>query len=366
MSELRHMDRWMVMSLLVLLAIGITMVLNTSYLFSQERFGDGTYLFRKQLAAVAVGAACLCVAVLLPPSVYRRLTVPLFVLALVSLVLVLLPGVGLVRGGAQRWLGVAPFVFQPSELAKVSFVLYLAYTLSRKADRLEQFMSGLLPPLLMTGLFVVLLLGEPDFGSAFILAIIAMAMLFVAGGQVKHLAAVALAAMPAAAFLIMTADYRLKRLLAFLDPWSDSANSGFQIIQSYIAFGSGQLWGRGLGQSRQKLHYLPEAHTDFIYSVIGEELGLWGALLVVLLFGILLFRGMRLALEREEPFTRLMVFGLTLLLGLQALVHMSVVMGLVPTKGLVLPFVSYGGSAMVVHLAVAGMLLSASCRRGQP
>ena len=366
MSAIRHMDRWMVMSLLVLLAIGITMVLNTSYLFSQERFGDGTYLFRKQLAAVAVGVAGLCVAVVLPPSVYRRLTVPLFLLALASLVLVLLPGVGLVRGGAQRWLGVAPFVFQPSELAKVSFVLYLAYTLSRKAGRLEQFTAGLLPPLLMTGLFVLLLLGEPDFGAAFILAIIAMAMLFVAGGQVKHLAAVALAALPAAVFLIMSADYRLKRFLAFLDPWSDSANSGFQIIQSYIAFGSGQLWGRGLGQSRQKLHYLPEAHTDFIYSVIGEELGLWGALLVVLLFGILLFRGMRLALEREEPFTRLMVFGLTLLLGLQALVHMSVVMGLVPTKGLVLPFVSYGGSAMVVHLTVAGMLLSASCRRGQP
>ena len=366
MSAIRNMDRWMVISLVVLLAIGITMVLNTSYLYSQERFGDGTYLFRKQLAAVAVGVIGLCAAVVLPPSAYRRLTVPLFVVALASLVLVLLPGVGLVRGGAQRWLGVAPFVFQPSELAKVSFVLYLAYTLSRKGERLQQFVSGLLPPLLVTGLFVLLLLAEPDFGSAFILAIIAMAMLFVSGGRMTHLTAVAMAALPVAAFLIMTADYRVKRLLAFLDPWSDSANSGFQIIQSYIAFGSGQLWGRGLGQSRQKLHYLPEAHTDFIYSVIGEELGLWGALLVVLLFGILLLRGMGLALEREDSFTRLMVFGLTLLLGLQALVHMSVVMGLVPTKGLVLPFVSYGGSAMVVHLTVAGMLLSASFRRDPP
>ncbi len=366
MSGIRDMDRWMVVSLVALLAIGITMVLNTSYLFSQERFGDGTYLFRRQLAAIGIGLTGLCVAVLLPPSVYRRLTVPLFVVALASLVLVLWPGVGLVRGGAQRWLGVAPFVFQPSELAKVSFVLYLAFTLSRKGARLEQFLSGLLPPLLVTGLFVLLLLAEPDFGSAFTLAVIALAMFFVAGGRLLHLAGVALAAMPVAAYLIMTSDYRVKRLLAFLDPWSDSANSGFQIIQSYIAFGSGQLWGRGLGQSRQKLLYLPEAHTDFIYSVIGEELGLWGALLVVLLFGILLFRGVRLALAREEPFTRLMVFGLTLLLGFQALVHMSVVMGLVPTKGLVLPFVSYGGSAMVVHLTVAGMLLSASCRRDPP
>ncbi len=366
MSGIRNMDRWMLVSLVVLLAIGITMVLNTSYLFSQERFGDGTYLFRKQLAATGLGMAGLVLALLVPPSVYRRLAGPLLIVTVIALVLVLIPGIGVVRGGAQRWLGVAPFVFQPSELAKVTFVLYLAYSLSRRADRLESFLPGVLPPLVVAGVFVALLLAEPDFGSAFILAVITLGMLFVAGSQVKHLAWVALAALPAGAFFIMSADYRVKRMLAFLDPWSDSANSGFQIIQSYIAFGSGQLWGRGLGQSRQKLLYLPEAHTDFIYSVIGEELGLWGALLVVGLFGVLLYRGMRLALESEDSFTRLMVFGLTMLLGLQALVHMSVVMGLVPTKGLVLPFVSYGGSALVVHLTVAGMLLGVSRRGARP
>ena len=366
MSEIRNMDRWMLVSLVVLLAIGITMVLNTSYLYSQERFGDGTYLFRKQLVAMGLGLLGLSVASLLPPSAYRRLTGPLLIVTLIAMVLVLVPGIGLTRGGAHRWLGVPPFVFQPSELAKVTFVLYLAYTLSGKVDRLERFVPGVLPHLVVAGVFVGLLLAEPDFGSAFILVVITMAMLFVAGGRVKHIAAVALAALPVGAFFIMTADYRVKRLLAFLDPWSDSADSGFQIIQSFIAFGSGQLWGRGLGQSRQKLFYLPEAHTDFIYSVIGEELGLWGALLVLGLFGILLFRGMRLAIESEDAFTRLMVFGLTMLLGLQALVHMSVVMGLVPTKGLVLPFVSYGGSAMVVHLTVAGMLLSVSWRRARP
>lgn len=366
MSAIRNVDRWMLVSLMALLAIGVTMVLNTSYLFSHERFGDGTYLFRKQLAAAGLGLLGLYVALLLPPSTWRRLALPSLAVALAGLVLVLVPEVGVARGGAQRWLGVPPFVFQPSEPAKVGFVLYLAYALSRRTDRLDGFLSGVLPPLLVTGAFVGLLLAEPDFGSAFILAVVAMAMLFVAGGRVTHLAGVAAAALPAAAFLVMSADYRVKRLLAFMDPWSDSANSGFQIIQSYIAFGSGQLWGRGLGQSRQKLLYLPEAHTDFIYSVIGEELGLWGALLVVGLFGVLLFRGMRLALEREDPFTRLMVFGLTMLLGLQALVHMSVVMGLVPTKGLVLPFVSYGGSALVVHLTVAGMLLGVSRRRAEP
>ncbi len=363
MSGIRNVDRWMLASLLALLAIGITMVLNTSWLFAQERFGDGFYLFRKQLVSTGVGLLGLAAALWLPPSVWRRLAVPLLAVALIALVLVLIPDVGVARGGARRWLGFSLFLFQPSEMAKVCFVLYLAYSLSRRAERLDGFVSGALPPLLVTGGFVALLLAEPDFGSAFMLAILAMAMLFVAGSRVRHLAWVAAAAFPALVLLIMSADYRVKRLLSFLDPWSDSADSGFQIIQSYIAFGSGQLWGRGLGQSRQKLLYLPEAHTDFIYSVIGEELGLWGALLVVALFGILLFRGLRLALDSEDAFTRLMVFGLTMLLGLQALLHMSVVMGLVPTKGLVLPFVSYGGSALVVHMTVAGMLLGVSWRR---
>ena len=303
--------RWMLMSLVVLLGIGITMVLNTSYLFSQERFGDGTYLFRRQLAAAGVGLVGLAVALLLPPSFNRRLAGPLLRRGPHG------AGAG-VDSRASAWSAAAPtagwacprFVFQPSEVAKVSFVLYLAYTLSRRAERLDRFVDGgCCRRCWSPGLFVALLLAEPDFGSAFILALIALAMLFVAGSKVGHLACVALAALPMAGLLIMSADYRVKRLLAFMDPWSDSADSGFPGSSSRTSrFGSGQLWGRGLGQSRQKLLYLPEAHTDFIYSVIGEELGLWGALLVVVLFGVLLFRGMRLALESEDSFVRLMVF----------------------------------------------------------
>jgi cell division protein FtsW len=172
-----------------------------------------------------------------------------------------------------------------------------------------------------------------------------------------------LAALPVLALFVIGADYRLRRLIAFLDPWKDASNSGFQIIQSYIAFGSGQFWGLGLGQSRQKLFYLPEAHTDFIFSVIGEELGLLGALIVLALFGFIILRGLRLALRIDEPFGQYLAFGLTSLLGLQALIHMGVVMGLMPTKGLVLPFISYGGSAMVMNLTEAGILLSLSRRR---
>lgn len=362
MTEQR-LDPWLLAALVVLLGIGITMVLNTSYLFAQERFGDGTYLFRRQLLALAVGGIGFACALAVRPSAYRYAAYPLLALTFVGLVLVLIPGIGAVRGGASRWLHLGPLTFQPAELAKLSFVLYLAHSLAKKIEKIQDFAYGLMPHLLVAGALLGLIVAEPDFGSTLILAAMTAAMLFVAGGRVSHLLCIALAGLPVALFLLLRADYRVKRLLTFLDPWSDAANSGFQIIQSYIAFGSGQLWGRGLGQSRQKLFYLPEAHTDFIYSVIGEELGLWGALVVLALFGTILFRGLRFALRTEDVFLQLLIFGLTTLLGLQALIHMSVVMGLVPTKGLVLPFVSYGGSAMVVNMVLAGMLLRACWKR---
>ncbi len=196
-----------------------------------------------------------------------------------------------------------------------------------------------------------------------IVALILYFMLFIGGVRVSHLLATALMALPVLVYAMTKAEYRLRRLMSFLDPWSDPSGSGFHIIQSLIAFGSGQLWGRGLGESRQKLFYLPEAHTDFVFSVVGEELGLVGAWLVLALFGVIVVRGLRLTSRIEEPFDRYLAFGLTLLLGLQALIHMSVVMGLMPTKGLVLPFVSYGGSAMVMNLMAAGILLGLSRRR---
>jgi cell division protein FtsW len=208
------------------------------------------------------------------------------------------------------------------------------------------------------------LLLEPDFGSAMMLTMLLYFMLFVGGARVKHLLATGLMALPVLAYVVIKAPYRLQRLLTFLDPSKDSLGSGFQVNQSLIAIGSGQTWGRGLGESRQKLFYLPEAHTDFVFSVIGEELGLLGVLVVLALFGVIIYRGLRLTTRIEEPFDQYLAFGLTALLGLQALIHMSVAMGIMPTKGLVLPFISYGGSAMVINLTEAGILLSLSRRRG--
>ncbi len=343
-----------------LLAIGITMVLSTSYLYAQERFGDGTYFFRKQLIAAGIGLGALFITALIPPATYRRFAYPLLGIVLLLLMMLLTPGIGVVRGGARRWLGVGGFVFQPAELAKLSLVLYLAHSLAKKSDKITTFSVGVLPHLVIGGIFLGLIVMEPDLGTAVTLGLLLFLMLFVAGARPSHLALIGLAALPVVAFAVMGKEYRMRRLLTFLDPWADASKSGFQIIQSYIAFGSGQLWGRGLGESRQKLFYLPEAHTDFIFSVIGEEMGLLGALAVLALFAVIIMRGLRLAGRIEDPFSQHLAFGLTTLLALQALIHMGVVMGLMPTKGLVLPFISYGGSAMVINLIEAGMLLSLS------
>jgi len=356
-------DKWILLAVLALLALGLIMVLSTSYLYSQERYADGTYFFRKQMIAMGMGALLLVVCSLLPPACYRYLAYPLLALTFVILILVLIPGIGAARGGARRWIMLAGFAFQPSELAKLAIIVYLAHSMAKKEAMIRTFSVGVLPHLIVAGAFAGALLLEPDFGSVLILTMLLYFMLFIGGVRVHHLLATALMALPLLIYLMTQAEYRLRRLMTFLDPWSEPSGSGFHVIQSLIAFGSGQLTGRGLGESRQKLFYLPEAHTDFVYSVIGEELGLMGAVLVLALFAVIILRGFRLSAKIEEPFDQYLAFGITVLLGLQALIHMGVVMGLMPTKGLVLPFISYGGSAMVLNLMEAGILLGLSRRR---
>lgn len=356
-------DKWILFSVLALLALGVTMVLSTSYLYSQERLADGTYFFRKQLIAMGLGLFALIVCAATPSANYRKIAYPLLALTFVVLIAVLIPGVGALRGGARRWLSFPGFAFQPAELAKLAVVVYLAHSMAKKDSSLQTFSIGVLPHLIVTGLVLALLLLEPDFGTALILVTLLYLLLFVGGAKPQHLLATGLLALPALVYVLIKAPYRLQRLTTFLNPGSDPENKGFQLNQSLIAIGSGQAWGRGLGESRQKLFYLPEAHTDFVFSVIGEELGLLGVLVVVALFAVIVFRGLRLTHRIEEPFDQYLAFGVTALLGLQALIHMSVAMGLLPTKGLVLPFISYGGSAMVLNLMEVGILLSLSRRR---
>jgi cell division protein FtsW len=351
-------DPWLVLAVAALVGLGVVMVFNVSYFHGQERFGDSLLFVRKHLVAIALGTVVALLASRLPSETYRRAAYPLLVATLIVLALVLVPGIGVVRGGARRWLGVGPFSLQPSELAKFAFVLYLACSLSRKGERLATFKLGVLPHYVVAGLIAGLVLLEPDFGTAALAGGLLVFMLFVGGVPVRLLALPGLALLPALAWVAWRAPYRWARIVAFLNPDLDPLGVNFQLKQSFIAFGSGGLWGVGLGESRQKMFYLPEAHTDFLFSVIGEELGLAGALVVLGLFGVVAARGFRIAVRHPDRFASLLAFGVTLSLVLQGVVNAGVVLGVLPTKGLALPFLSYGGSAMIAALGQTGVLLA--------
>jgi cell division protein FtsW len=351
-------DPWLVLAAAALVGLGIVMVFNVSYFHGQERFGDSLQFFRKHLISIGLGAVVAVLCARLPSERYRTVAYPLLLVSVVALLLVLVPGIGVARGGARRWLSLGVLNVQPSEIAKVAIVLYLSASLVRKGERVTSFVYGVGAPCLVAGAVAGLVLLEPDFGTAALIGGILVVMLIAAGVRLWHLALPALAGVPLLAYAVMTESYRLKRFLGFLHPDIDPLGINFQLKQSFIAFGSGGLWGVGLGESRQKMFYLPEAHTDFIFSVIGEELGLAGALLVLGLFGVVGVRGFRIALRHADPFASLLAFGVTLSLVLQGAVNLGVVLGCLPTKGLALPFLSYGGSAMLAALAQVGILLA--------
>jgi len=357
-------DPWLVLAVAALVGLSVVMVFNVSYFYGQDRFGDAFVFFRKHVLSVALGTAAALLASRLRSDVYRRAAYPLLVFAVLALVVVLVPGIGLARGGARRWLHVGPLSLQPSELAKFAVVLYLAHSLVKKGDRVATFQFGIVPHYLVVGLIAGLVLLEPDFGTAALCAGLLVLMLFAGGVPLRLLGLPALAAVPAALLMVWKAPYRWARIVAFLNPSADPLGINFQLQQSFIAFGSGRVWGLGLGESRQKLFYLPEAHTDFLFSVIGEEFGLIGALVVLALFAIVGVRGFRIAVRHPDPFASLLAFGVTLSLVLQGVVNAGVVLGCLPTKGLALPFLSYGGSAMIAALAQVGVLAALAREAG--
>jgi cell division protein FtsW len=364
MPRLNRPDLWLLIATAGLVGLGIVMVFNASYFFAQDRYGDPFLFFRKQLFALGCGAAMLVVISHVRLEWFERLAAPLMICAMVALALVLIPGIGIVRGGARRWVGFGAFSFQPSEFAKIAVVLYLARSISRKRDRMGQFMLGVLPHLVVVGFCAVLIARQPDFGTAAILVLVLALMLFGGGARPVHLLGLAVSVLPVVVVAIVWAPYRMQRILAFLDPWSYSRNIAFQLVQSLIAFGSGGLTGVGLGESQQKMFFLPEAHTDFLFALIGEELGVCGALLVLALFAVVGMRGFRIALRHPDSFASLLAFGTTLVILLQAVVNVGVVVGLLPTKGLALPFLSYGGSALIGSLMQVGILSALSRMTG--
>lgn len=356
-------DPWLLLAVVALVLIGEVMVFSTSYFYAFERFNEPYRFFWKHQFAVLLGGSGLILAMLVPSPLYQRIAYPLLALALVSLVIVFVPGVS--SGKVHRWIHAGPINIQPSELAKGAAILYLATSLAKKAARIEDFSYGVLPHLVVVGSIILLIALEPDLGGAVSVSLVLFAMLFVTGARLRHMFMLLVSG--ATLFLVaaFVANYRLDRITVFVERFVGLADKrsqdiGYQLNQSLIAFGAGGVSGVGLGESRQKMLYLPEAHTDFIFAVIGEETGLWGGALIILLFALLGARGVRVAMRHPQPFGRLLAFGCTFLLVCQAGLNMGVVLGMLPTKGLPLPFISYGGSALVTALIYAGILLSLS------
>jgi cell division protein FtsW len=358
------LDPWLVGAVLLLTCLGLVMVYSASAVTAQARLHDQFYYLKRQLVAAAVGMGLLLLFVRIGYRRLEALAVPLLLAVVVALVLVLIPGIGKVAGGARRWIDLGVIRFQPAEAAKVVLVLYLARSLSRKRERVKMFSIGFLPHVAVTGLLVALVLAERDLGTAVILLLVLFVMLFAGGVKVGYLIGAVLLAIPIGWKLVAGTPYRMQRITAFLDPWQHRDGIGFQIVESLLGIGNGGWFGQGLGEGKGKLFYLPAAHTDFIAAVIAEEIGLVGMALLVLLFATLVARGFRATALAPDPFGCYLALGLTTLIGAQALVNLAVVLGLLPTKGLTLPFVSYGGSSLMTMLAAAGMLLSVSGGQG--
>jgi cell division protein FtsW len=295
-----------------------------------------------------------------PYKILRRFAYPFLILSILFLIAVLIPGIGHRAGGSMRWLKIQSFSFQPSEFAKLGLIVFLAYFLTKKEEKIRSFSFGFLPTVLLSGIVIALVVKEPDFGAALFLTLIVFLFLFASGARLIYVFSAFFLVAPVACYFLMNAGYRYKRLISFISPWEDPNGTSFQIVQSFLSLGSGGLFGLGLGEGRQKLFFLPAPHTDFIFSIIGEELGLIGGMIVVLLFFILTLRGIQIGLSLEDRFGAYLAFGITLLISLQALINMGMVLGLLPTKGLTLPLVSYGGTSLIMNLVGVGILLHLS------
>jgi cell division protein FtsW len=342
----------------LLLGVGLIMVFSASSVAAYARYGSSFLFFQRQAVYAGVGVVGLLLLSRMPYAIWSRLAVPFLAATGILLVLVLHSGAGTSAGGSSRWLAVGPITIQPSEIVKLALVAFAATVLTRKAALLDDVGHLLLPLLPVTALVCWLVMRQPDLGTTVILAGTIFVLLFIAGVRLRYLGMAGIAGLAIGWILIMSAAYRRARFLSFLSPWKDPQNAGYHLIQSYIALGSGGLFGVGLGASRQKWMYVPNAHTDFIFSILGEELGLLVAICVLGLFAVLLYGGIRVAARAPDTFGRLLASGIVAWLGLQTIVNLGAVTGLLPITGVPLPLLSYGGSSLVVTLGAIGILVN--------
>jgi cell division protein FtsW len=355
-----HYDQTLQLTAFSLLALGMAMIFTASNLMALAQYSDAYFFLKRQGLYALLGLGALFLGRSIDYHHYKRWVYPILLLSLFSLVLVFAPVIGGKVRGAARWLHLGPVNLQPSEFAKLAMVLFMAFSLSRKQEKIKYFAIGFLPHMLVAGLFIALILKEPDFGTSVTLLTIVFIMLFVGGTRLTHILLSLSACIPLGVWMVLRDPKKFARILSFMDPWKHGQDVGYQLKQSLLAIGSGGLWGLGPGQSRAKLFYLPDCHTDFILAIFTEEMGFWGFLLVLSLFAILICRGIRLSLKAPDAFGSYLALGLTLMIGLPALINMGVVSGILPTKGLSLPFLSYGGSGLLVNLLAVGILLNIS------
>ncbi|QJB58345.1 putative lipid II flippase FtsW [Pseudodesulfovibrio sp. zrk46] len=353
------LDPWLLTATLLLGGFGLIMVLSSSGITAERDFADKYFFFKRQLMYTGVGLTCMLACMQMPRKMLYGLTYVWVALAAILLGLCLTP-LGVNVKGASRWVSFGPANVQPLEFAKVALVLYLAYFFSKKQELVKTFSVGFLPPFIVTGFLCGLLLLQPDFGGTVVMAGLLFFMCLVGGTKLIYLIGSAMLGAGAGWLLITSSPYRLKRWTAFLDPFASAQNEGYQLVQSLYAFGSGQLWGTGMGAGKQKLFFLPEAHNDFIMAVVGEELGFVGMSLFFIAIGFFLWRAFRVALYQEDLQDRFTAFGITCIVALGMILNLAVVLGTVPPKGIAMPFISYGGSSLTVSFICAGILLNLS------
>jgi cell division protein FtsW len=334
------------------------MIYSASNIYALEQYKDSMFFLKRHLSFLAIGAALTFMVMSVDYRRLKKYAKPILIISAILLVLVLIPGLGREVSGARRWFRFKFLSFQPSELANLAVLIYIADFISRKGEAIRQFFRGFLPPAGVLGCFCILILAQPDLGTTLALATVVFLMLFIAGTRPVYLLSVLLASIPALYVLIFKVAYRRARILAFLNPWLDPRGTGFQIIQSQIALGSGGIFGVGLGHSKQKLFYLPAAHTDFIFSIIGEELGLIGTVGVIILFILFIQQGLKIVKNAPDKFGYFLALGLVMMITLRAVINIGVSCGFFPTKGLPLPFISYGGSSFIFDMVAVGILIN--------
>ncbi|MCP4681437.1 MAG: putative lipid II flippase FtsW [Desulfobacterales bacterium] len=354
-------DYMILLPVISLVSLGLVIVYSaSSHMAATIQLQDSYFYLKRQALFCVIGIGLMIFAKNIPCILYSKLVYLLMFVSFCLLMMLFVPGFGHKVGGAVRWLRWGEFSFQPSELAKFSLAVYMAYSMSKKHSNMQSFSKGLLPHMVIAGAFMSLIILQPDLGTSVIIGFWLLIILFVGGVKIIQLTSVMAMFSLVVGWLIIRSGYRLDRLQAFKNPWDDPQGVGFQIIHSFMAFGSGGIFGTGLGSSKQKLGYLPESHTDFVLSVAAEELGFLGVAVIIVLFAILILRGIKIALDAKDLYSCYLALGITCLMGLQVCINMCVVMGLLPTKGLSLPIISYGGSSLVLNLFCAGVLMNIS------